>query len=221
LPIEGFEKLKEDKKNKIYECAINEFTKYGYHDANTVRIALESEVAKGSLFNYFGSKKGCFLYILNTAVDKILFNLNSKLEGIDSKDLFECISLMFRAKVALYKELPLEMNFMISAFSEKSLEIKEELNKIAIRYTQENERKRNEIFMKVLRTLELREGISSEKVYTIIIGVVDMYTMKVLKQYKNNISSFFNQPEPILEDLKEYMDMIQYGFLKARGRENE
>jgi hypothetical protein len=128
---------------------------------------------------------------------------------------------MFRAKVALYKELPLEMNFMISAFSEKSLEIKEELNKIAIRYTQENERKRNEIFMKVLRTLELREGISSEKVYTIIIGVVDMYTMKVLKQYKNNISSFFNQPEPILEDLKEYMDMIQYGFLKARGRENE
>jgi AcrR family transcriptional regulator len=214
MSIEGFEKLKEPKKNRIYESAINEFTQFGYNEANTIKIAFNSGIAKGSLFNYFASKKGCFLYILNIAVDKILLNIKNKLEEIDSKDLFECITLMFNAKIALYKELPMEMNFIISAFSEKSEEIKGELNQIALRYTKANESLRYEIFIEALKALNLRDDISIEKVYTIIIGILDTYTMKILKQYRSDIPSFFNGSESILEELKDYIDIIKYGILK-------
>ncbi|MDF2890734.1 MAG: transcriptional regulator [Clostridia bacterium] len=215
MSLEHYEKLKEDKKNKIYVSAINEFAQYGYNDANTIRIALESDIAKGSLFNYFGSKKGCFLYILNKAVDKILFQIKTKLEKLDSKDLFECITFMLNAKLALYRELPLEMNFIITAFSEKSEEIKEKLNETTLRYTQENERLRYKIFIEALRMLNLRGDISIDKVYTIMIGILDIYTMKVLKEYKSDIPSFFNNPEPVLVELKDYLDIIKYGILKA------
>lgn len=215
MAIEGFEKLKEDKKNKIYISAINEFAKYGYNDANTVRIAAESDIAKGSLFHYFGSKKGCFIYMLDISVDRVLANIKDKLQNIDINDLFECITLMLTTKLALYKEMPLEMSFIISAFSEKSEEIKEELSRISIKYTQENEKLRYDILIDALKTLNLRNDIPIDKIYSIIIGILDTFTMKILRQYKGDVSSFFNNPNQVINELKQYLDIIKYGILRA------
>lgn len=51
----------EAKKQRIVEAAMRRFAESGYHDARIEDLAIELGVAKGSIFQYFGSKSGLFL----------------------------------------------------------------------------------------------------------------------------------------------------------------
>ena len=49
------------KRLRIVEAAMRHFAERGYHDARIEDLAVELNVAKGSIFQYFGSKSGLFL----------------------------------------------------------------------------------------------------------------------------------------------------------------
>ena len=51
----------EAKRLRIVEAAMRHFAERGYHDARIEDLAVELGVAKGSIFQYFGSKSGLFL----------------------------------------------------------------------------------------------------------------------------------------------------------------
>ena len=65
----NFEKLPEQKKKKIIDACIKEFSKNGYVNASTNNIVLNAGISKGSLFNYFDNKKKLYLYILDYAIN--------------------------------------------------------------------------------------------------------------------------------------------------------
>lgn len=55
--------------NGILKSALKEFSKLGYNNASTNKIAKLAGVSKGSLFNYFRSKKNLFEEVLNYSID--------------------------------------------------------------------------------------------------------------------------------------------------------
>ena len=59
----NFEKLPDNKKELILKAAAEEFVEKGYYNANTEIIAKKSKISKGSLFNYFKSKKGFYIFV--------------------------------------------------------------------------------------------------------------------------------------------------------------
>ena len=66
-----FEKLSPEKQKLILHAAINEFSENGYAQASCNKIVRGCSISKGSLFQYFGSKEGLFVYICKRFIRKV------------------------------------------------------------------------------------------------------------------------------------------------------
>jgi TetR/AcrR family transcriptional regulator len=58
----------EAKRGRIIEAATKHFAEHGYHDARVGDIAAALGIAKGSIFQHFGSKDGLFFEVYKRAV---------------------------------------------------------------------------------------------------------------------------------------------------------
>jgi AcrR family transcriptional regulator len=58
----------EAKRIRIIEAATHHFAEHGYHDARVGDIAIVLGIAKGSIFQHFGSKDGLFFEVYKRAV---------------------------------------------------------------------------------------------------------------------------------------------------------
>ncbi len=86
-----FNKLDESKKARIMDAAVDEFSRHGFRQASINRMIERLGIAKGSLFQYFGSKEGLFQVIFNYAVELVRQSLRQvKRETFDT-DFFERI----------------------------------------------------------------------------------------------------------------------------------
>jgi AcrR family transcriptional regulator len=63
--------IKEHKKQAIADAAKELFSKYGYKTVSMDKIAVKSEVAKGTLYLYFKDKEELFLYLFTEIIDEI------------------------------------------------------------------------------------------------------------------------------------------------------
>lgn len=58
----------EAKRSRIIEAATQHFAEHGYHEARVGDIAIELGIAKGSIFQHFGSKDGLFFEVYKRSV---------------------------------------------------------------------------------------------------------------------------------------------------------
>ena len=58
----------EAKRGRIIDAATQHFAQHGYHAARVGDIAIELNIAKGSIFQHFGSKDGLFFEVYKRAV---------------------------------------------------------------------------------------------------------------------------------------------------------
>lgn len=79
-----FNKISEEKKQRIYEAAISEFADCGYERANINKIAEKAGVSVGSMYKYFNNKQDLYLSIVNYSVEKLKAILNDIISTNDS-----------------------------------------------------------------------------------------------------------------------------------------
>lgn len=91
-----FNNLKPEKQKQIINAAIKEFVRNGFEKASTNEIVKRANISKGSLFNYFNSKKDLYLYLIEYS-SKAIVNLNEEID-LSETDLFKRIE-----RVALQK----------------------------------------------------------------------------------------------------------------------
>lgn len=91
---ETFERIPEEKRNRILSVAIAEFANRGFTSANTNTIARKAGISVGSLFKYFETKEDFFL----TAVGHGISQLERTLEKViqEENDLFGKIESILR-----------------------------------------------------------------------------------------------------------------------------
>lgn len=68
VPSRVFLKLSKEKQERIIHEAILEFSNHGFHRASMNRLVERLGIAKGSIFQYFGSKEGLFQFVFNHCV---------------------------------------------------------------------------------------------------------------------------------------------------------
>ena len=81
-----FTRLPSEKQERILDAAIDEFSRCGYEKASINRMVGRLGIAKGSIFQYFGSKKNLYFHIFEHAVSlvkKRLKGVKSETEGED------------------------------------------------------------------------------------------------------------------------------------------
>src|ERR1700757_1258824 len=70
----------EAKRSRIVEAATKHFAEHGYHDARVGDIAASLGIAKGSIFQHFGSKDGLFFEVYKRAVRSLSKYLDAPIE---------------------------------------------------------------------------------------------------------------------------------------------
>lgn len=70
MPTSTFFNLPDKKREKLLECAIDEFADHDYQSASVSRIVSQAGISKGSLYQYFKDKEDLYHYLLTLAAQK-------------------------------------------------------------------------------------------------------------------------------------------------------
>ncbi len=65
MPLQTFDNLPEDKRQRIIDCAVDEFAQHDYASASISKIVAKAGIAKGSLYQYFNDKTDLYTYLLD------------------------------------------------------------------------------------------------------------------------------------------------------------
>jgi AcrR family transcriptional regulator len=88
-------------KERILQAAKTVFAKRGYQQATTREIAEEADVAEGSIFYHFGSKRGLLVAVIDSIGDDLLGPVVS---SVPPDDLITWAAEMLRQQFALMKQ---------------------------------------------------------------------------------------------------------------------
>ncbi|MBU1040472.1 MAG: TetR/AcrR family transcriptional regulator [Proteobacteria bacterium] len=101
-----FSNLDPQKQRRVLDESYREFAERGYNQASINRIVGRLDIAKGSLFQYFGSKEGLFKHLFRRAVDEIKTPLRA-IRDADTAEAFpQRLKRVFAASAAFAKAHP-------------------------------------------------------------------------------------------------------------------
>lgn len=80
MPTETFLKLKPEKKAKIIDATLTEFSVHPYEHVNLANIIRDSGIARGSFYQYFVDKDDLYMFIIHHV---------SEMKGEVFKDIFD------------------------------------------------------------------------------------------------------------------------------------
>lgn len=202
-----FNNLKPEKQKQIINAAIKEFVRNGFEKASTNEIVKRANISKGSLFNYFNSKKDLYLYLIEYS-SKAIVNLNEEID-LSETDLFKRIERVALQKFYVQQKYPQAFEFLASTKQEESVEvkdiIKQRLNPIY-----------NQAINKLYKDIDyskFREGVDIEKAIEILNWTMFGVGEKGLKELFtfDDIGKF---GEKYLEEWNVYAELLKYSFYK-------
>lgn len=95
MPKDTFFNLPDEKKKNIYSAALEEFANKSYEKVSITNIVNNSNISKGSFYQYFEDKADLYKYIMNNIADEKQFYLNDVLDIQDDIDFFDFIRVLF------------------------------------------------------------------------------------------------------------------------------
>jgi AcrR family transcriptional regulator len=121
-----FEKIPPTQRQRVLEAAMTEFAAQGYRRASTNAIVAAAGIPKGTLFYFFGSKRGLFLYLLDAAVADYVAFIGAE-KGPPPPDLFERLLQREQLKLRFAAANPLAFRFFAKAFLDIPRELRPDL----------------------------------------------------------------------------------------------
>lgn len=203
----NFKNLIEDKKQRILEACILEFADKGYERASTNVIIKNANVSKGILFHYFGNKKSLFLYTVEYCI-QFLISEYRKYPLQKSDDIFERIIEFGMIKLKISHANPSISKLIVHAFMNTPEDIRSEIKD---RYTQLSNEFMPSIF-KDIDSTKFRESANPKKVIEIVILLLETLQEKYTKQYKGRELELLDDADKIMEEYKEYIEVLKYGI---------
>jgi len=89
MPKQTFHNLPEEKRETIFNAAVEEFAQYGLENASTNRIVKNSGIAKGSFYQYFEDKQDVFMHLLAVVEHKEMEFFKDRHPPSNNMDTFQ------------------------------------------------------------------------------------------------------------------------------------
>ncbi|WLD91570.1 TetR/AcrR family transcriptional regulator [Alkalihalobacillus sp. AL-G] len=210
----AFEKLPDEKKQRILAICIEEFAKNGYENTSTNRIIQRAGISKGLLFHYFKNKKGLFLYLVQHSIELIADKVYKKLQTFDQTDFFERIRQVSVIKMNVCLIYPNEYQILMKAILDTPKELQIEIEEINRSYYAKVQDANETYLFSYLKEEDLRPGLTKQFVIDYIMNVIDQLNRNMLQAYKGIEKELLVDPDPFLDQLNQYFDVIQYGVYR-------
>jgi AcrR family transcriptional regulator len=208
MPKQTFFNLDDEKKNRIIEAAIDEFSQNNFHKASVTNIIDKADIASGSFYQYFEGKEDLFKYIVEIVSRR-------KLEYIDQEILtnptqlsfFEFLREVYRGGIEFAKENPRLVSIgdeLMNSNCEVCSQIREDLKPTS-----------HQFFIKILKDAVDRGDVKED---------IDIeFTAKFLTNINYSLGDFIYTDSGLSEDAMEVIDVliniIENGIKPKRGDE--
>lgn len=180
MPKRTFNRLDDDKKERVMRAAIEEFQVHGFEKAKIEVIAQNAGVAKGSIYQYFDDKKELFLYSVTWALEYFMKVIDRQ-TPLKDMDVYDYFLFGSRERFELLKREPLLVAFSMDVTSGKygslAKEANSELNRIGEEYELKliaNGKKRGTI----------RDDLNDKILLLFFQGVTEKFTEEILAKAK-------------------------------------
>lgn len=97
MPKQTFENLPEEKRRRLVELAVDEFTEHPYAQASLSRIVQRAGIAKGSVYQYFDDKLDLYRWLLTHEVARRKQEHLAAAVPPTAGDLFDRLGAMYHA----------------------------------------------------------------------------------------------------------------------------
>ena len=201
-----FKKTSVERRQKIYDVAIEEFAANGYNATNINVIAKKAGISIGSMYSYFDSKEDLFLAIVDmgfSLLETVLKNVN-----IEQDSIFDAFESLLRASQTYALNYP-ELNQIYLDLTTQGLSVLSE------KLSHKLESTTAEIYKKLIRKAkreglvrkEIDEGIASFCLDNLIIMFQFSFTSDY---YKKRMKIFIgkqaaNSDEDIIQGIMEFI----------------
>jgi TetR/AcrR family transcriptional regulator len=105
-PLNTFQKLSAEKQERITRVALEEFSQKGYQGTSINVLVQRLGIAKGSIFQYFGDKKGLFYFVFSQAMHRVKDYLRTVRDQTVDEDVFSRLEKTMRAGVRFINKHP-------------------------------------------------------------------------------------------------------------------
>lgn len=208
MSFQTFLNLSEMKQNEIIKNGLSEFATKPYNEANTDVITKACGISKGILFHYFKCKKNFYLYILEHCIKKVV----QPVKTVMVTSFYEVIFISMDKKMEIFRNYPVEVQFINMVAKENNTQIKEEKNKILMCYMAQAQKDTLSTLKQALEFLQLKSQVDKEKILKAISLYVNAIIMRYLEMYKDRPQAFFENRAAIKTEIKEYIDFILHGI---------
>jgi AcrR family transcriptional regulator len=120
MPFQTFENLPVEKRQKIIECAVDEFAEHDYSSASISKIVARAGIAKGSLYQYFTDKNEMYLYLLDLVSQKKAEMMATAFQQDKNLPFFESLLALFSVMANFELQYPKLAKIGYKATSGKS-----------------------------------------------------------------------------------------------------
>jgi AcrR family transcriptional regulator len=119
--------LSEEKRSRVVDAAVSEFSDKGYHRASINAMVGRLGIAKGSIFQYFKNKERLFLFVFEHALAVVKSNLAEVRDMSAEEPFFERLRSSLIAGVRFVEEHPRLYNIYLRIMFEGGIPFREEL----------------------------------------------------------------------------------------------
>ncbi len=171
-PLSTFKNLSKSKQDRIIRVALEEFGNKGYQRASINQMVKRLGIAKGSIFQYFGDKKGLFRFAFMIATEKVKDYLRTVRDETKDDDLFTRLRATLQAGIIFLRKNPVIYRLYIKMTFEYEAPFQREILKSLREYS-----------IKYLRSLledakakgELRENIDLDAACFVLDAIMDRF----------------------------------------------
>lgn len=200
--MDKFFALNREKQDTILNAALRCFGRFGYDKTSVSDIAMAAHISKASVFQYFGSKKQLYSYLLDYSMEIILPSFDQA--ALDSEtDLFDRILISGKMKMAVLKSYPFVTQFIAGVWEEASPEVSDLLASLK----EKTGRFRSEMVLREEDGRRFKNPGDVEAVYHMLLLMADGYSAR----YRSKAEFDF---EFVMEDFERNIAVLKRNFYK-------
>jgi len=209
--------LSEEKRDKIINSAIEEFSRCPFEKASTNKIVQNAGISKGLLFHYFRSKKELYEKLVVFVINKLTEMISSRIDW-DETDIFQRIKELIIMKVEMSKEYPKMFDFILKVLEEKDVKTQKEVYQLYEDYGLNIKTIVSDVFSKNVDFTLFKESSDIELKINIIRWTLEKYSEELLELYRKQNSVANLDLNEMTEKIDEYINILKAAFYRGEEK---
>ena len=199
-----------DKRDRIINAAIKEFSLYPYEKASTNNIVKNASISKGLLFHYFENKLDLYEklvgFVINKLYNKITDNINWK-----ENDIFERIKQIAIIKMEISKIYPNMFDFLLNVIIKNNVKKMEDSIKLYEKYDINFQELINDVYSKNIDFTKFRDPSNIAESINIVRWTIEKYGEEQILAVTDTQEIDFKKA---IKDMEQYISILKRTFYK-------